>query len=125
MDILVYGVGVDEFDLMLELDKDREYFGLTEYNGIYELSLNDEVRSVLDSDIGIDYFGEAFDVLDGVVYVYVSEDVNGQLTLRFVLKFSDVVIDVTQEDIFAESFVSYLGLSYDDVKVVKSNMRVV
>ena len=124
MDIILSGVSKESYDEMMKLDSERDFVGLDEYNGFSQLHVAEDILYVLDRFVGFDYFGERFDLGDGYVRVLVAEDGLGTLTVRLVINYSGVVLDVSQEDIFAESFVSHLGLEYDGLVVDRSNMRV-
>lgn len=124
MDIILSGVSKGSYDEMMKLDSERDFVGLDEYNGFSQLYVAEDILYVLDRYVGFDYFGERFDLGDGYVRVLVAEDGLGTLTVRLVINYSGVVLDVSQEDIFAESFVNHLGLEYDGLVVDRSNMRV-
>ena len=124
MDIILSGVSKDRYDEVMALDSDRDYVGLDEYNGFSQLNVSEDILYVLERDVGFDYYGERFELGDGYVRVLVAEDGLGTLNVRLVINYTGVVLDVSQEDIFAESFVSHLGLDYDRLVVDRSNMRV-
>lgn len=124
MDIILSGVSKDSYDEMMKLDSERDFVGLDEYNGFSQLYVAEDILYVLDRYVGFDYYGERFELGDGYVRVLVAEDGLGTLNVRLVINYSGVVLDVSQEDIFSESFVTHLGLEYDGLVVDRSNMRV-
>lgn len=124
MDIILSGVSKESYDEMMKLDSERDFVGLDEYNGFSQLYVAEDIMYVLDRYVGFDYYGDRFELGDGYVRVLVAEDGLGTLNVRLVINYSGVVLDVSQEDIFSESFVNHLGLEYDGLVVDRSNMRV-